>query len=156
MYVVLHGGWRVILTFIAVVVPTYAWILFYYLSTGAWHQSGETVRIHAPLLATFFIPLLVGAWIIGFRGWRVVIGAIVAAVITGWLPAQSIAAKILPDSYINLAIVLILLMIYLRAFRYWRDYVVHNLPVARYTRAGIAVMGVVVVVLSVLLWPLAA
>lgn len=111
-----------------------AWIQFYYLSTGAWHQSSDVVRMQAPLLATFLIPLIIGALVIGFHHWRSVVSSLVAAIITGWLPVATIAGQLLPNSYINLAIVLILLMMLLCAFEYYRDYHVRKLQGVRYTQ----------------------
>lgn len=153
MFVLLHGGWRTLAASAIVIVPLYGWILFYYLSTGAWQQSADLIRMSAPLLATFFIPLIVGAWVIGFRGWYAIIGAVVAAVITGWLPLLSIANQLIPNGYASLAVVLILLMICLRMFQYWRDYIVGKLPVARYTRGACIVVIVTVVGLLALLLP---
>lgn len=153
MCVLLHGGWRMLVAFAIVVAPLYGWILLYYLSTGAWQQSTDVVRMNAPLLATFFIPLIIGAWVIGFRGWYIVIGAVVAAIITGWLPVFSIANQLIPNGYANLAVVLILLMICLRAFQYWRDYIIGKLPIARYTRGAYIVAILAVTGLLVLLLP---
>jgi hypothetical protein len=152
-FVLLHGGWRVVATFAIIVAPTYGWVLFYYLSTGAWHQSNAIVRMHAPLLATFFIPLVISAWVIGFRGWYVLIGGIAAALVAGWLPATTAATRLVSYGYINMAIVLTLLMISLRSFQYWRDHIIHRLPIARYTPDAMIVIGSTVIVLVALLLP---
>lgn len=153
-FILVHGGWRALAAFVIIVAPMYGWILFYYLSTGAWHQSSDIIRMSAPLLATFFIPLILGAWVIGFRKWHILIGAVIAAVIAGWMPVTTVATQLLPNGYINLATVLILLTICIRTFRHWRDYYVEKLPVAGYTKGAMIVVVVAVVGLLALLLPI--
>lgn len=153
-FVARHGGWRVLVTLALASAPMYVWIQFYYLSTGAWNQSRELVVGNAPLLATFFVPLIFAAWAIGFRGWYILVGALAAAVIAGWTSPDSIAAQLLPYGYINLGIVLALLMIFWRAFCYWRDRHIHVLPVTEYTDGARALVVGVAVILLVLLMPI--
>lgn len=153
-YVLSHGGWRALVTVVVTVAPFYGWIQFYYLSTGAWNQPIEQVVGNPPLLATFFIPLIIAAWVIGFQGRYIFVGAIAGAIIAGWTPPASLAAQLFPYGYINLGITLVLLMISWRAFCYWRDYNVHKLPVARYTNGARTVAAIAVVFLLILLLPI--
>jgi hypothetical protein len=152
-YILRHAGWRVLVAAIIIILPMYAWVLFYSFSTGAWNQSPDLIRGFSPLLATFFVPLLISVWIVGFRGWYILIVGILAALITGWLPA-SLADQLLPNSYVRLAVTLLLLTLVWRAFLYWRDYAVHKLPVARYSRGAVMTAGITALCLVVLLLPI--
>jgi hypothetical protein len=152
-FILRHGSWRTLAAVALLVAPVYAWVQFYYLSTGAWNQSRELVAVHAPLLATFLVPLAVAAWVMGFRGRYLFIGALASAVIAGWMSPDSLAAQLLPYGYINLGIILILLIICWRAFCYWRDRHIHALPIVGYTKGARVVAAVAVLILLVLLLP---
>jgi hypothetical protein len=157
LFIGVHGAWRIFAAAVAVVGPLYGWVLFYYLSTGAWHQPASLVMMYAPVLATFVVPLAIGAWLLGFRRWYLAVGSVLAAVITSLLPSRTIANQLLPGGYINLAIILILLMIALRAFQYWRDYIVLKLPVSRYTNGAcwtvvITVAGLLALLIPTRIW----
>lgn len=153
LFVGAHGAWRIFAAAVAVVAPLYGWVLFYYLATGAWHQPASLVMMHAPVLATFVVPLVIGAWLLGFRRWYLAASSVLAAVVTSLLPSRTIANQLLPGGYINLAIILILLMIALRAFQYWRDYIILKLPVSRYTNGACWTVAITVVGLLALLVP---
>jgi hypothetical protein len=72
-------------------------------------------------------------------------------IIAACLPSPTLAIQSLPKGYINLAIVLILLMISLQAFRYWRESIVLELPVARYTTGACVIIVITTAVLLTLL-----
>lgn len=150
-FVMLQGGWRILVSSVIVTGPLYGWILFYYLSTGAWHQSPDVVRAGAPPLATFVLPLVIGGWILGFRRWYLASSIVLTVIIAACLPSPTLAIQSLPKGYINLAIVLILLMISLQAFRYWRESIVLELPVARYTTGACVIIVITTAVLLTLL-----
>jgi hypothetical protein len=150
-FVVLHGGWRVLLSSAVITAPLFAWIIFYYLATGAWDQSIDTVRSGAPLLATFVLPLVIGGWILGFRRWYLASSVVLTVAIAIALPSPTLANQLFPHSYINLAIVLILLMIGLRAFHYWREYLFLELPIAPYTMGACVTVAITTATLLTLL-----
>lgn len=154
LFVLLNGGWRVLVAFVVVVLPMYGWILFYYLATGAWHQSVDLVSMNAPVLATLVVPVVAGAWVLGFRGWHLATSSVVAFIIAGSLPTDAIVSQLLPRGYAKLAIVLILLMIGLRVLHYWREYIMLALPIARYAYDACAVVAITIIGLLVLLAPI--
>lgn len=152
-YVIRHGGWRVGVALAVIILPFYLWIIFYYLSTGAYNQSPQLVAIYAPILSTFIIPLVIACWVIGFRRWHILVIALAAGLLSSWLPS-GIANDLLPGSYVRLALVLVLVAICVRAFQYWREYIVLKHPVARYTRGACVTVLAVVIICSALLLPI--
>lgn len=153
LFVGVHGAWRMLAAGVVVITPLYGWVLFYYLATGAWNQPPSLVMGYAPLLATFVVPLVGGAWLLGFRGWYLVASSVLSVVIASLLPSHTIAKQLLPGGYINLAIILMLLIIILRAFQYWREYIILKLPVSRYTHGACWTVAITIIGLVALLIP---
>lgn len=147
-YIVTHGLWRAVAALFIIVVPMYLWLLFYPFATGVYTQSPELIRMNAPFLATLVVPFLFAIWILGFKRWAFAAVFLLTIIITQWLPF-GVASQLLPGSYLRLAIVLLLVAMGVRAFLYWRDYHVHQLPIDRYSVSACIVIGAVSALLLV-------
>jgi hypothetical protein len=142
-------GWRWVLASVLVVAPIYIWVFFYRLSSGDFNHGVDFVMRMDPVLATFVVPFTLAVRVLGWKGWKWPVMALVTGVFASMLP-YNIAKQLLPGSYVTSLLVILGVTVLIKLIQP----LLYSDDVPRYSHAAIVIQVLLLIVCVGLLLPI--